>query len=73
MASNPYAPYSSRNELRAALDNATDKYVKLLDSYKSQTPMDSGSIPTKAEVDEANRVKIRLIEQFYSSLVFIQS
>jgi len=65
MASNPYAPYSSENELWKAADDASVKYLKLLDSYeKSKTRTDLGSIPTKAEVEKAKEEKERLALQY---------
>jgi hypothetical protein len=67
MASNPYAPYSSRNELCKAADDARDKYLKLVSYGKSKIRTDLGSIPTKAEVEKAKEEKERLLKQYYSS------
>ena len=70
MASNPYAPYSSENELWKAADDASVKYLKLLDSYeKSKTRTDLGSIPTKAEVEKAKEEKERLALQYERLMV----
>lgn len=73
MASNPYAPYSSENELWKAADDASVKYLKLLDSYeKSKTRTDLGSIPTKAEVEKAKEEKERLALQYQRLMLDIK-
>ena len=65
MDSNPHAPGSSENKLWKAADDASVKYLKLLDSYeKSKTRTDLGSIPTKAEVEKAKEEKERLEFQY---------